>query len=130
MDPVVSFEMTTRPQASAADAPLDGAGVERLRSDFGSRAFGRLVEMFADKTPERLTEIRMAIEAGNVPAVGESAHKLKGGCLTLAATHMAELCEALETLAGDGSLDGAATLVDQIESAFDEAHAALLAEMS
>jgi HPt (histidine-containing phosphotransfer) domain-containing protein len=72
----------------------------------------------------------MAIEAGDVPAVSEIAHKLKGGCLTLAATHMAELCKALETLAGDGSLKGAAILVDQIESAFDEAHAALLAEVS
>jgi two-component system sensor histidine kinase/response regulator len=118
-------------KSSADDAPLDAAGVQRLRSEFGSTdALARLVELFATQTPGRLIEMRAAVEAGETDTVKDSAHKLKGGCLTLAAARMGELCSGLETLAAGGSLDGAGALVDEIGSAFSAAHAALLVEVS
>ena len=130
-DPAAPLEATTSVSVPAAEGPLDAASVERLRSDFGSTgALVRLVGLFADQTPRLLADIRTAIKTGNVPTVRGTAHQLKGGCLTLAATHMAEFCEELETLAGGGSLEGAIALVDQIESAFDEAHVALLGAVS
>jgi HPt (histidine-containing phosphotransfer) domain-containing protein len=74
--------------------------------------------------------MRVAIEADDTDAVKSAAHQLKGGCLTLAASYMAELCDDLETLAASGVLDHAPALVDTIESAFIQAHAALLAEFA
>jgi two-component system sensor histidine kinase/response regulator len=110
---------------------LDPAGVERLRSEFGSTgALARLVDLFVTGTPRRLTEMRAAIEMDETDAVRDSAHQLKGGCLTLAATRMAELCGELEILAAGRSLDGAGALLAQIERAFIEASAALLAALS
>jgi len=121
----------TQDDAPAGKVPLDPAGIERLRCELGSTsALRRPVELFATQTPELLTDMRQAIEAGDAETVRGDAHKLKGGCMTLAATHMAELCRELELRLGAGSLDGATVLVDQIEGAFAQAHAALLAEVS
>jgi two-component system, sensor histidine kinase and response regulator len=126
-DPAGPLKATAPAPVPAGDGPLDAAGVTRLRSDFGSIGrLVRLVELFVDRAPEELADIRMAIGAGNAATVRDGAHKLKGGCLTLAATAMAELCDELETMVGGDSLEGATSLVDQIESVFDETHAALL----
>jgi len=113
--------------APASDVPLDPAGIERLRSQLGSaEALRQPVELFATQTPDLLADMRRAIEAGDAETVRGDAHKLKGGCMTLAVTHMAELCRELELRLAADSLDGATELVDQIEHAFAQAHAALL----
>jgi two-component system sensor histidine kinase/response regulator len=130
---VTSVAQATLDKSPDTEPPLDAAGIRRLHSEFGSSgALARLVELFATQTPGRLTELRTAIEAGGTDAVRDGAHKLKGGCLTLAATHMAALCKELETLATGGSFDGsqALALVDQMADAFNAAHAALVAELS
>jgi CheY-like chemotaxis protein/HPt (histidine-containing phosphotransfer) domain-containing protein len=115
----------------AAAGPLDPAGLERLRSELGpTGTLAKLVELFGTQTPELLAGLRGAIDAGDAQSVRDSAHKLKGGCVSLAATHMAALCLELETRANRRSLDGAAAQVDGIEAAFTDAHAALLAEVS
>ncbi|HLM84563.1 MAG TPA: response regulator [Solirubrobacteraceae bacterium] len=115
----------------AGEGPLDRAGIERLCSELGSTEALRLpVELFATQTPELLADMRRAIEAADAETARSYAHKLKGGCMMLAAIHMAELCSELEFRLGADSLEGAAALVDQIEAAFGEAHAALLAEVS
>ena len=120
----------TRSAAIAAGGPLDPEGVERIRAEFGSNgALGQLVELFGNQTPEIVADLRAAIEAGDSQSVRESAHKLKGGCTTLAASHLAGLCNALEIRAEADALDGARELVDEIETAFHDAHAALLAEI-
>ena len=114
--------------ASSGNSPLDEAGMHRLRSEFGSTGvLADLVDLFGSQTPGRLSDMRRANEAADAAAVSAGAHQLKGGCLTLAAVHMAELCDGLEASAGNGSLEGAATLIDQIESEFERAHAALTA---
>lgn len=113
--------------ASTAAVPLEPAGVERLRSEFGSTGGLRrpVVELFGTQARELLTEMRWAIEAGDARTVSHNAHKLKGGCLELAATHTAEQCRELEIRVAAGSLQGAIALVDEIAGAFEEAYAAL-----
>ena len=112
------------------DGPLDPTGVKRLRSEFGSTGvLLELVELFGAQTPARLISMRAAIAARDGEAVGAHAHQLKGGCLTLAANHMAALCDELEiSVRGETWLVGAPALLDQIEVAFDQALAALLSE--
>jgi DNA-binding NarL/FixJ family response regulator/HPt (histidine-containing phosphotransfer) domain-containing protein len=115
----------------ASEPPLDPAGVHRLRSEFGSTGvLTDLVDLFGSQTPERLAHTRRAIEDDNAEAVRNHAHQLKGGCLTLAANYMAELCYELEMTADGGSLDSAAALVDQIEIAFTRAQVAMLGQLA
>jgi CheY-like chemotaxis protein len=116
---------------AAGPAPLDPAGTDRLRTEFGSTGvLAELVALFGSQTPGRVTAMRQEVQKGDAGAVSESAHRLKGGCLTLAATHMAELCGELEMAADSGSLVGAVALLDQIEAAFAAAYAALLVEVT
>ena len=49
--------------------------------------------------------------------------------MSLAATQMGELCKQLQTRTDGGSLEGAPDLVDEIDAAFEDAHAALRAEV-
>jgi len=118
---------TTGPGAG----PLDQAAIERLRSEFGATGvLAELVDLFGSQTPERLTSMRNAIDADNPTALSDHAHQLRGGCLTLAAADMAELCHELEMTASHGSLTGASARVDEIEAAFKQAHVALLRELA
>jgi CheY-like chemotaxis protein len=117
--------------ARSGSRPLDPAAVERLRSEFGATGvLAELVDLFSSQTPERLAYLRRAIEGDNAAAVSDHAHQLKGGCLTLAAIDMAELCEELEMTARDGLLSGAAARVDQIEASFKQTQVALLRELA
>ena len=104
--------------------------VERLRAEFASTGLlGELVELFGSQTPERLVELREAIDARDAAAVSGHAHQLKGGCLTMAATRMAKLCDELERSSRAGSTVGAGRLADEIQVAFDQAYAALRQEV-
>jgi CheY-like chemotaxis protein/HPt (histidine-containing phosphotransfer) domain-containing protein len=125
-DGAAPMVLVTPDDGPGAGGPLDLAAFEQLRSALGSTAALRQpVELFGTQTPELLADMRGAIKTGDVEAVSGMAHRLKGGCITLAATHMAQLCRELEIAVGDGSLEGAAAIVDQIEGAFQEAYAAL-----
>jgi CheY-like chemotaxis protein/HPt (histidine-containing phosphotransfer) domain-containing protein len=115
----------------AAGGPLDSPGLDRLRSELGpTGVLTGLIELFGTQTPELLAHIRSAVVAGDVQSVIDTAHKLKGGCVSLAATHMAELCNELETRARGDSLEGVPELLGEIDVAFEDAHAALCAEVS
>ncbi len=117
-------------QPTAADEPLDRTGIESLRASLGSaEIFQQIVELFGSQTPELLARIRGAIDDGEPGPVAESAHKLKGSCITLAATQMADVCHDLQVAAAAGSLEGAPALIAQLDQAFERSYAALMEEL-
>ena len=115
---------------SVDKSPLNPAGVELLRSELGSTGvLADVIDLFGSQAPELIANLQRAINAGDAEAVRSNAHKLKGSAITLAATQTAELCEKLESQTVGGSLQGAGTLLEQIQSSFHRAHAALLEEV-
>lgn len=56
----------------------------------------RLIDMFSATTPELLGEIQQTAANGDLLAMSQAAHKLKGSCLSLGAERMAELCQTLQ----------------------------------
>jgi CheY-like chemotaxis protein/HPt (histidine-containing phosphotransfer) domain-containing protein len=120
----IGVGVTPRTGASGDDL-LDPAGALRLQSEFGLELLDELVSLFAAQTPGRLRDLRQATAIGDATAVGAGAHQLRGGCLTLAAAHMAERCYELELAAGEGALGGADELIDEIESDFGLTRVAL-----
>jgi HPt (histidine-containing phosphotransfer) domain-containing protein len=131
--PVTDLADRERPVAAMGSGPesaLDHACFRRLCSELGAiDILQRLVELFGTQTPELLAAMRSAVDEARPGSVIEAAHKLKGSCLTLGAHHVAELCQELELLVGGGSRERATELVDRIETAYQQAHAALLAEV-
>ncbi len=76
---------------------------------------GELIDMFYGELGSRLASIREASSSGQFAELDERAHEFKGSCLSLGLARMAALCNQLETLAREGSVEGAQALLEQIE---------------
>jgi signal transduction histidine kinase/CheY-like chemotaxis protein/HPt (histidine-containing phosphotransfer) domain-containing protein len=62
----------------------------------------RAQEQFRDSSRRLIDSIRNGFEAGNIREAAESSHSLKGLCLMLGFSRMAESCKALEAICADG----------------------------
>ena len=86
-----------------------------------------LITLFIRDSAARLAAIREAAGRGDLAAVAELAHQLKGSAGALSATRFQDSASALELAARRGSADPAtlAGLCTGIMEAFDEVRAAL-----
>lgn len=92
---------------------------------------GVLVKKFVEVLEDNLSSLRESIEAGDTEGVVQKAHSLKGSAANLAVEPIREPSMRLETMAREGSLDGAAECMEEIEkatAAFMEEGRAYLAE--
>ncbi|MGH7268456.1 MAG: Hpt domain-containing protein, partial [Candidatus Rokuibacteriota bacterium] len=87
--------------------------------------FARLVEGFVDDAARRLAALREAVDRGDAPAVRRLAHALRGSCLNVGASRMAEVAETLERKAAVESLDGGRELVERLAAELRLARSAL-----
>jgi len=118
------------PGHDSGQSPLDPAGVELLRSELDSiELLAHVIDLSRTQTPELIATLRGAVNAGDGGSAKDIAHKLKGGALTLAATRTSELCEQLERQASQRSFQDSAALINEIQSSFEQAHAAWLEEV-
>src|SRR5262249_55349594 len=120
---------------SAGGDPDDRAGpvldwmlLDQLRDEVGAGVLRDVVAMFLEKAPSVLATLRDAATRGDVGAIREAAHKLKGTCAMLGARALAERCAELERLSVTGSVPDAADRVSAIEAAYHAVEAALAPE--
>jgi HPt (histidine-containing phosphotransfer) domain-containing protein len=78
------------------------------------------IELFLNQTPVQLALLSGHVLQSDTEAVRRSAHRLKGGCLTVGAGGMAEICEQLETLCEGGSGGDLGSLADALAQEFIE----------
>jgi signal transduction histidine kinase/DNA-binding response OmpR family regulator/HPt (histidine-containing phosphotransfer) domain-containing protein len=109
-------------------ALLDLTVVDQLRalaSPKRPRFFVDLVEKYATSSVEYLEGVDEAIRSNDPAALRERAHALKGSSRSMGAVNVAKLCERLEALGKEQTVDGAAALAVALRPEFDEAVAAL-----
>jgi PAS domain S-box-containing protein len=93
--------------APTASGPvLDDEIVAGLR-DLGADFLARLVPVFVLAAPDRLADVRAAVEAGDAPALADAAHALRGSAANLGGARVAAVCARIETAARAGDLDAA-----------------------
>ena len=80
-----------------------------------------LVQAYLDDVPQRLAELRGALEARDIRAAERQAHTLKGSSKSLGAMEMAASCEALENVLRQDDPGAAGGAIEVIESAFERA---------
>ena len=106
--------------------PVSAIAIAELRSmDEGGPPiiFRELVQLFADSTPQLLSQ---ACEALHAPArLAAIAHNLKGSCSNFGAHAMEKLCLELEQLGRARTAEGARPLIDAIEQEYFRVRAAL-----
>ena len=78
-----------------------------------------LIDLFLRDTPPRLAALKDAIREGDVQALSQNAHTLKGSSANLGATRLASLNAELHSQASDGSLEGAGRLLAQLDNEFE-----------
>jgi HPt (histidine-containing phosphotransfer) domain-containing protein len=94
--------------------------VDRL-AQLGEQEFiDEMVELFSITGAEQIRDVRSAIGHANAGALAKSAHKLKGACLGMFATTMAELADTLEQAGKSARLEHASELLTKLEVAMGE----------
>ena len=103
---------------------LDLTALTKLADLIGVQALGALLETFWRETDGRLTRLRAAVAARDLPEVARVAHAIKGGASSLGAERVAKLSDELQHLADAGSLTEAAQSASALEEAFARARTA------
>ncbi|MDB5943334.1 MAG: multi-sensor hybrid histidine kinase, partial [Ramlibacter sp.] len=119
-------------KAAGRDKPAEAADVldvSQLESfidlDPSGEFLQGLIESFEANSRRCLAELRRAVDAGDAAATEAVAHQLKGTSAALGVRELNRRCVALEALAGNGTLQDAARLVDECEREFGAGRQAL-----
>ncbi|OAI39826.1 hypothetical protein AYO40_05390 [Planctomycetaceae bacterium SCGC AG-212-D15] len=94
------------------------ADLKQMGVDTGADVIGDLLSLFRADVPPLLQSLKAAVEAGDAQKLKESAHSLKGGAANLGAKAMAAICFELEKKGREGTIDGAAEHLPEIERQF------------
>jgi HPt (histidine-containing phosphotransfer) domain-containing protein len=107
--------------------PLDPAAIDELLAMAGGdpTLLGELLADFSTDADQYASELDAAVAAGDDAALVRPAHSLKSNGLNVGATHLAELCRALETDARTGAVPDAAQRVAAIQAELIEVREAV-----
>ena len=117
----------------APETPMEAPAIDwrRLKylQDLSARRdpsmFLDLVRGFIADAPARIAAMRDGLARQDTEAVFHASHSLKGLSGNLGLTSMMNLCEALQTMSGGGSLDDAGPCLDRVEREFRGVRSAL-----
>ncbi len=120
------------PEGAAADpatALLDPKALDNLREVVGGdpEFLAELIDTFLDDAPSLLADLRQGLAAGDAAEVRRHAHSLKSNGAEFGATALSQRCGQLEAMAKEGRLEGAESLLTQIEGLYQEVETALRA---
>ncbi len=125
----VDEEPTT--QDIAALAHVEGAALETIRAvgrQSGSSILPRLVDVFTDRAPSIVGDLRTSVDALDAEKIRATAHNLKGMSANMGAMQFSALCAQLEAAGRSGELDEVQRLCVTLETALPEVCANLEAE--
>jgi HPt (histidine-containing phosphotransfer) domain-containing protein len=106
---------------------LDSAALERLVKIIGDDPdlLAALIDTFHADVQRLVDSARRGLQQDQVEEVRRAAHTLKSTGAAFGAIRFSELSRTLESLAGTGTLDGAAGLIPRIEAEYQAVRIAL-----
>ena len=84
-----------------------------------------ITSLFREDATLRLHELRDSVRSADPALLARAAHALKSSSGNIGATRMYTLCDTLEASARQGSVDGAAAVVEQLAGELEKALEAL-----
>ncbi len=105
------------------DKPLEGfdpavvAALRSLGKPGQPDVFSELLLVFRNMLSGQLAQMRQAVSDNQADVLERLSHKLRGSSANLGATTIASICRRLETLGEEKKLEGAASILDELESA-------------
>jgi HPt (histidine-containing phosphotransfer) domain-containing protein len=90
-------------------------------AELGERDFvHEMVDLFATAGADQIRDVRSALGRGDAVGLARCAHKLRGACVGMFATTMAELAQNLEQGAKGARLEQASGVLSKLEVAMHE----------
>lgn len=119
---------TAAPAPPAVSDAIDWRRIESLKPfDADGGMVAGAIAAFLDDAPACIRAIRQAHAANDAAGLVSAAHALGGAAANIGAARVRELCQAIESLAQEGRLEGARQSVAALEQSLAEARAALAA---
>jgi len=116
------------PAQAPPDDPLNRAALEKIRAlsrDAGDVLVQKVINAYMGDTPRHLHGLRQAVNARDAGNVRRIAHGLKSASANIGAARLAVLCRDLEQLGRNGNVDGAASLLADMEREFQSVRQSL-----
>jgi PAS domain S-box-containing protein len=122
IDAMLARWVDAREAGTTGEPVLDRAVLDELRqlTPDGS-LLADIVDAYLGTVPDHISQLKVAVAAGDAGAVRQSAHRLRGESSAVGAVEVAALCRSLEEQSLAGHLDGAPALAASIASAFERA---------
>lgn len=109
--------MTTSTDGAPTELPAtDRDALARLERFGGRKLLHEMIALFLAIAPERLAAAGAGVGAGDASAVENALHSLKSSSAQLGALRLSRLCEQGESIARGGTVEGAATVLDESRS--------------
>jgi histidine phosphotransfer protein HptB len=86
-------------------ATIDRATFEELKQMSGTDFINELIDAFLDDAPNMISQMEIALAAGDVDSFRRNAHSMKSNANTFGATELAALAKELESMARENNLD-------------------------
>ncbi|WP_137173593.1 response regulator [Massilia sp. HP4] len=116
------------PPPPAAHDPVNRTALEKIRAlsrDAGDVLVQKVINAYVGDTPRHLHGLRQAVNARDAENLRRIAHGLKSASANIGAARLAVLCRDLEQLGRNGSVDGAASLLADMEREFQSVRQSL-----
>ena len=124
----MSESLDPPPQAGPPIPVLDPEPLARLHQLGGQAFVQKMVALFLEQTPARLTAAAQELEQGNLEALGRRMHSLKSSAGQLGARQVQEVASLLEQACEAGQEAPARALFPALERAWQEACHLLIAQ--
>jgi CheY-like chemotaxis protein len=118
--------------AEAVDPPLVATALDRIRAvqrPGRPDVLRRVLEMYRDSTPAQLDALERGAAGGDLMAVRETAHALKGTSVTIGAAALADRLAAIEALARQGAADALGAAMAEVRRQHGRVLRAVAAEL-
>ncbi|TMQ75770.1 response regulator [Candidatus Accumulibacter phosphatis] len=116
------------PSAADTDQPINPRALDAIRQlpgPNGAVLVQKVIDAYLTDTPPRIAQLRAAVDAGDAEALRKSAHALKSSGANVGAERLSALFRELEALGRNATVDGAETLLTDLDEELPRVLAAL-----
>ena len=100
---------------------IDRGALDRLQEWGGPKLVSEMIRLFLENSPERLGQMRLGFDQGELKAVERAAHSLKSTAANVGALDVSRLAERMEDLAEAGEEEEAKRLYGELTLAHQHA---------